>query len=202
MILGIDHELRICPKCKEQKAVECFDNKNSSINGRSKWCLQCKKQYSKEYKENNKEKIRQSYLLRKEQYNNAKKEVYHNDEAESREKLRQWYRHNTCGRLWHSAKRRAKVHGLDFNIEKEDIIIPDTCPVLGIKLVVGNGNAHDSSPSLDRIIPEKGYVKGNVIVVSHKANTIKSNATIQELEKVFEFYNKIIGVDENCASLE
>jgi hypothetical protein len=59
--------------------------------------------------------------------------------------------------------------------------------ILGIPLVMGDKYAHDNSPSLDRIIPELGYVKGNIMVISHKANTIKSNANIEELEKVFCF---------------
>ncbi len=49
-----------------------------------------------------------------------------------------------------------------------------------------------SSPSLDRIIPEKGYVKGNVIVVSNKANVIKNNATPEEIIAVGEFYKKLL----------
>ena len=195
MILGIDNQVRLCPKCKVQKHITDFENNKNYVNGRSKWCIQCKRKYEKEYKEKNQEKIKQSYELRKKQYNDAKKEVYHNNETESREKLKKWYRNNTRNRLYSSAKRRAKVKNLDFNIEKDDITIPDKCPILDINLVVGDEYAHDNSPSLDRIIPEKGYVKGNVIVISHKANSIKNNATIADLEKVFNFYKNIIGDD-------
>ena len=195
MILGIDDKLRLCPKCNTLQPLADFDDNKKYVNGQSKWCLRCKRTYRKAYKEKNAERINQCYELKKEQYRNAKYEVYHNNENESREKLRNWYRSNTRNRLFFSAKRRAKVNNLDFNIEKEDVIIPDKCPVLGIKLVVGNKHAHDNSPSIDRIIPGKGYVKGNIIVVSHKANTIKSNATIQEMKKVLEFYQEIIGVD-------
>jgi hypothetical protein len=38
-----------------------------------------------------------------------------------------------------------------------------------------------SSPSLDKIIPSRGYVKGNVMVVSSKANLMKSDASVTEL---------------------
>ena len=201
MILSIDpvdDDVRTCPKCNMQKPIESFDNiKHNYINGRSKWCLECKREYRKEYKEKNKEKIQQSYNMRKEKYNLNRMKVYHSNEEESRKKLAKWYRTSTSRRLFNSAKRRAKVNGLDFNIEQEDIVVPKKCPALGIELAVGIGYAHDNSPSLDRIIPEKGYVKGNVIVVSHKANSIKNNATIKDLEKVYRFYKNIIGVDGN-----
>ncbi len=54
--------------------------------------------------------------------------------------------------------------------------------VFGLNKHVGEGKLYDDSPSLDKIIPKLGYVKGNVWVVSNKANRIKSNATIEELE--------------------
>lgn len=81
-------------------------------------------------------------------------------------------------KLWHSAKSRAKLKGLAFDIEIADVIIPEYCPILGLKLErLGSGNA----PSIDRINPELGYVKGNIWVISNKANMMKSNATKQEL---------------------
>lgn len=47
-----------------------------------------------------------------------------------------------------------------------------------------------NSPSLDKIVPELGYVKGNIVVVSLRANQIKSDATIEELQAVAKFYNR------------
>ncbi len=78
------------------------------------------------------------------------------------------------------AKRRAKKFNLDFNINTGDIIIPKVCPVLGIPLFIGNGKICDNSPTLDRIDNTKGYVKGNVMVISFKANSLKKNGTAQE----------------------
>jgi hypothetical protein len=84
------------------------------------------------------------------------------------------------------AKARAKLKGLEFNISIEDIFIPEYCPVLNIKLEFyqkqGGG---DSSPALDRIDSNKGYIKGNVQVISSKANRIKTNATLSEIEAVY-----------------
>ena len=85
-------------------------------------------------------------------------------------------------RMLASVKSRAKKEGIEFNLELEDIVIPEFCPLLGIKLCLDNTNGDiNSSPSVDKLIPSKGYTKGNVIVISHRANTIKSNASIDEI---------------------
>lgn len=83
------------------------------------------------------------------------------------------------------AKQRCKQTGRDFNIEVSDIVIPDTCPILGIKLNVNSGKsgAYSDSPSLDRIDNSKGYIKGNVQVISQLANAMKSHASNKELHK-------------------
>lgn len=90
------------------------------------------------------------------------------------------------------AKTRARLHGLPLNITLEDIHIPTHCPCLGIPLQVGNGKPTDASPSLDRIVPELGYVRGNVVVISLRANKIKSHGMPWELTKVAEFYEAYI----------
>ena len=81
-----------------------------------------------------------------------------------------------------SARERAQLLGLPFNITIEDIVIPEHCPLLGVKLHFGTLTDRVCSPSLDRIIPELGYVKGNVWVISFRANAIKQDATVEELE--------------------
>ena len=94
-------------------------------------------------------------------------------------------------RLWSGAKRRARDAGLPFDIDWRDIHIPDTCPLLEIPIVSGSTTT-DNSPSIDRIIPSKGYVKGNIMVISHKANRIKSNATIDEINLLCENFHKAV----------
>ena len=85
-----------------------------------------------------------------------------------------------------NAKQRALRYGLPFDLTEDDIVIPDRCPVLGIPLVFNEGNFKDDSPSLAQFIPEQGYVRGNVAVISHKANVMKSSATIQEVDSLQE----------------
>jgi hypothetical protein len=65
-------------------------------------------------------------------------------------------------------------------------VVPDKCPILGIELFIsekGVGRT-DNSPSLDRIIPSLGYVKGNIAVISQRANRIKNDATLEEITKL------------------
>jgi len=94
-----------------------------------------------------------------------------------------WNSKNKVSRLLWAAKQRAKVNNLPFNITEEDVIIPTHCPYLNIELCSGSprGSARNNVASLDKIIPELGYVKGNVEVISHQANTMKNDANKEEL---------------------
>lgn len=85
--------------------------------------------------------------------------------------------------IYHAAKNRAKTKGLDFNITVEDIVIPEFCPYLGLRItnIKGEGAGIDSNASIDRIDCTKGYIVGNIQVISNKANRIKNNATAEEL---------------------
>lgn len=84
--------------------------------------------------------------------------------------------------LWQRAKQRAIKYNLDFNIEQSDIIVPKICPILEVPLEWGKKGNYEYSPSLDRIDNNKGYIKGNIMVISKKANTMKNSASIQELK--------------------
>ena len=89
-----------------------------------------------------------------------------------------------------NAKIRAKAKGLPFTITTKDIVIPDVCPVLGVPLTRPDGTSRGPgpyTPSLDRIVPELGYVPGNVRVISYRANRIRNDATIEELEAVLRY---------------
>ena len=98
-----------------------------------------------------------------------------------------WRAANPQRYLLQSAKGRAKKKGWDFDIDESDIVIPPFCPVLGIELTTRMDGNKDSSPSLDRIDSSKGYIKGNVQVISWRANNLKSNGTLEEFLKLVEF---------------
>lgn len=84
--------------------------------------------------------------------------------------------------LWTSAKHNAKKANLPFNLDVEDIVIPAVCPYLGIALTKLYGHGHlDTNASVDKIVPELGYVKGNIKIISRKANRMKNNASLEEL---------------------
>jgi hypothetical protein len=94
----------------------------------------------------------------------------------------QWYRNNPEATLVMRAKQRAKQNGLPFDLTVADIVIPTHCPALGIPLIQRVGKGHTAnSPSLDRVDPAKGYVRGNVVVISMLANRIKSDATHEQI---------------------
>ena len=96
--------------------------------------------------------------------------------------------------IWHSAKNRAKRNNIIFTITPEDVIVPDVCPVLNIPLITDpsyllknkiNGQLNvPNYPSIDRIVPELGYSKSNIVVISRRANNLKRDASLQELEAV------------------
>lgn len=104
---------------------------------------------------------------------------------------RKMYLRNRASVMLRHAKERAEKKGIEFSISLEDIKIPRFCPVLGIRLVSGKGKKRNSSPTLDRIQPNLGYIKGNVIVISDLANRIKSNATVEEIEAVAKWMRSL-----------
>lgn len=110
-----------------------------------------------------------------------------------------YYRH-TCkacrhaavpvaNKLLKEAKYRAKKRNLAFNLTLNDIQVPAICPVFHTPLIFRGG---PDAPSIDRIDNSKGYTKDNIIIVSLKANLFKSYATIDELKRLVEFYDKLM----------
>ena len=91
--------------------------------------------------------------------------------------------------LLNNAKKRASLYNIDYNITIEDISLPKICPILKIPIQKGKVGGGKYSPSLDRIDPNKGYVKGNVQVISRLANIMKSNASPEELRAFANWVN-------------
>jgi len=109
-------------------------------------------------------------------------------------------------RFLSKTKERAAAQNLphDIDLEYLESIAGLHCPVFGTPFVWGQGNGkHPYRPSVDRIIPELGYVKGNVVFISLKANTIKQDVTEKELYAVADWLHearKKVNVNERPAA--
>ncbi|MDB9796139.1 hypothetical protein OAB44_01940 [Pelagibacteraceae bacterium] len=114
-----------------------------------------------------------------------------------KENFAERYLKNPLPQMKSNAKIRAKKAGVPFNLSSDYIksIMPKDmiCPVFNLKMtsVYGSKKKTNYSPSIDRLIPDKGYVKGNVVIVSSLANQIKSEANLEEIYKVLKFYKKL-----------
>ena len=91
------------------------------------------------------------------------------------------------------ARNRARKNGVECTINLEDIHIPKICPVLQFELVPHSGSSggRPNSPALDRIDNSKGYVPGNVQVISHRANQMKADANLAELKLFAKWVNTL-----------
>ena len=148
--------MKICSKCRLEKNEAEFHKASSATDGLNYYCKSCNIIAVHKYRETHKEII------------NIKNKAYRLANPELR--------------LLQSCKTRAKKDGLDFNLELSDIVIPDKCPLTGIKIELSVGvGRHRNNPSIDRVDNSKGYVKGNVRVVSDLGNRMKSDANREEL---------------------
>lgn len=181
--------MKTCNKCNiEKDDAEFYSDRNA--------CKACERERIKLYRQNHAEKDKE----RKKRYyeKNAEKvkernKRYRQNHAEKVKESKKRYRQNNAEKeIVRGARVRAKQKQLPFDLQEEDIMIPQVCPVFGTPLQKGEKFVSPDSPTLDRIVPEKGYVKGNVIVVSSKANMIKSSATPEEIIAVGEYYKKLL----------
>ncbi|HUU89449.1 MAG TPA: hypothetical protein VMX17_17075 [Candidatus Glassbacteria bacterium] len=201
--------MKRCSCCKKDKDDQCFINDGSSPlkDDYFKTCIDCRnrsRNYAHENEHKKKQKAKEHYVLNKEKIKKQNKEW----RAKNKKKLREYERSEDrkikCKKwrdktrsldrlrfIWYAAKRRAKDKNIIFKISKQDIadVYPSNgkCPMLGIELKIDNNKSADNSPSLDRIVPKLGYIVGNIQVISYRANRIKNDATIEELEKILFF---------------
>lgn len=168
------NELKICKRCKKSKSVSEFYSNNR--------CQSCKDYYDNYYKTHREKEIKRSLIH------------INKDRVKTNAYKRSLIRKNPRNYMLQNARYRAKKLGLPFNLTIDDIVIPEVCPILGLALKISDTHVAANSPSLDKIIPQLGYVKNNIIVISHKANTMKNNATLEELEKLVEWLKKELKV--------
>lgn len=164
-------------------------NKNNYKKNKSKINSRNKKNYIKN-REHYKLKRKEWYSANRENDLARKKEYYKSNKLEISIKGKK-YRDSLPQeqKILKTIRQSAKKRGLEFNLDVSDIVIPEYCPVLGIKLVPNIGKPSFNSPSVDRIDNNKGYIKGNIHIISYKANAIKYNASIEELKKVVNYFS-------------
>jgi len=150
---------KACSKCGEVKPLSAFPRARSKKTGFQAYCLACHRKTNKAYVKSCIEKDLVKWKLK----------ILLKDS-----KIR--------------AKKAKLDHDLDLNYLLE--ILPTHCPYLGsqfhweARTDCGLRGSHPFSPSIDRIDSSRGYVKGNVAIVSHRANSIKNDATEQELFRI------------------
>lgn len=103
---------------------------------------------------------------------------------------------NTLEFQFRQRRNAALKKGIPFTINYEELNQPEFCPILGIKLNYGWGglNGHLRDPAkatIDKKIPKLGYIKGNVYIISWRANKLKSDMTLDELEKILNYLKKV-----------
>ena len=129
---------------------------------------------------------KRSYERNKEKHKARAKAWQQAHPEQARELNRNWRQKNLQKMLLINAKRNAKNNNREFDLTLEDIVIPTHCPILGIELTFG-GKRNNSSYSVDRIDNSKGYIKGNIQIISWLANRMKSDATQEQLIKFATF---------------
>lgn len=154
---------KVCTTCNEAKSLDMFYKHKKGKHGVTSMCISCRKAYDRAL--NDTDEARLKSKIRVSKYREAKPQK----------------------QIVMKAKHRAKLKNLPFDLTEDDIIIPEFCPILGIKLVKSNRSFTDNGPNLDRVKPEKGYVKGNVCIISGRANRIKSDASLDELEAILSY---------------
>lgn len=95
-----------------------------------------------------------------------------------------WYKR--AAGIFYSAKRQQIPLGFGSAAELATYvtsIAPDKCPVFGMPFVGRGFGFSPWSPSIDKIDPKLGYVRGNIQIISMLANCMKRNATPDQLEQ-------------------
>ena len=177
---------KICSICGLEKLLTDFYFRKDKNDYRHD-CKECGKKRDKRKRENP-----EYYEIRKEydrRYYHTHKKECHERTSIRRRKFRETHPERY---IWMHIRNKCRKKNIPFNFEVSDIIIPKYCPILGIELKMGNLANQDNAASVDRAIPALGYVKGNVSIMSKRANTIKNDGTAEEHEKIAAFIRKMI----------
>jgi hypothetical protein len=113
--------------------------------------------------------------------------------ANHKAKVEGWTKEEYAARMYRNLRKRAKASNIAFDLDVTDLVIPDVCPVLGIEIsLISKGPGYRADgPSVDKLIPNLGYTKGNVRIISGRANRLKCDGTPEEMELVLKDLQQI-----------
>jgi len=178
------HPMKTCPKCKVEKSIDSFSKNSNLKDGLNCWCRACIKLCYDKNKWKYKERVEKYSRENKEKISINSKKSYQNNKGKRRKDniIYNLLPENRAKRLLTYANQNARRRGWEINIDTSDIVIPEFCPYLGVKLThqLGQGIKKYNS-SIDRIDSTKGYIKGNIQVISRLANCMKQDATQEQL---------------------
>ena len=179
--------MKKCNVCGKIKPFDELCRDSSRSDGVKPLCKECKHKKDADYWKDNAWRL----TKRNKGYKHRSPERYQDVLKQQRE----YKAKNRERSLYLQARKRSEKFSLPFSIAMEDIEIPDVCPLLGIPInkKPSKLNNRDNSPSLDRIIPSMGYVPGNIMVISYRANRIKNDASLEELERIAASLRAMIG---------
>ncbi len=172
---------KYCPVCQKTKISDEFykSTKKLSPDGLQFLCSECYKYH------NNINKGKDKNYFRKLQTS-----VDDNFREYLSKQKRENSRKNHITTMLNNAKKRALKKGLEFSLIKEDIIIPEICPILKVPFIIGTKENYDFTPTIDRIDNSKGYIIENIQIISNKANSMKNSASFEMLQNFAEYvYN-------------
>lgn len=159
---------KVCNGCRKELPLEAFNKDNSRSDGRRSRCRECDAAY---FQRN---------------YQDPEWKKQHNKRAKDR-RIR--LKNEDPKELWAydaiaNARQRARKAALQCNIDLDYVrsLVVDTCPLLGLPILYAGAVVSDNSATLDRKNPALGYTRGNIAVISHRANRLKSDASIEELQ--------------------
>lgn len=173
--------IKNCTNCKKEKELDEF-YKSRIYKGNQYYTSRCKK-CSDLFNKLNTKKYKSTAKYREHEKAYKKDRLKFNENLKEVIKLQKRESHKRCiaYNLWKRTKDRAEKRGLEFELLRSDILIPEICPILEIPIFVGTKENYKNSPTIDRIDNSKGYTKDNFKIISMLANTMKNSASKLEL---------------------
>ena len=154
-----------CPHCKRKKRPARFHKSASAWDGVSSYCKACTKERTQSYRKKHPIRVARSE--------------------------RAWRQKHPINMMLIQARKSARSRKLKFNLTLAHLktLVVDKCPILGVLLMYGTcvGHASSNAASVDRLDSSKGYVIGNVSIISYRANLIKNDGTAKEHRLIAEF---------------